>query len=542
MTYSVLLVDDEPIILSGIKYIIDWKAHGCEVVATARNGEQALALIDSLHPQIVMADIRMPVMDGLQLLKQCSEMYADVVFIMLTSLEEFLLVKEAMRYHAIEYLVKTELDETVLARALKAAIAEYERRSNASSYRLRDTLAEQQEGELAAKAITRVHKSGEMDRQTAHVLTKKGMLDSYALLSLAIIFPLDETEKAYTPQERERLCSWIGEVATKVLPTYAPKAMPITPALDAPMRFLWFCHDLDARRWKQHTPSLKEKLASAARMVTGLEVQVFATAIYSTSDALPACLQAMEEAYNRWYLHGDEQEYGTLDLDGVYAKVEQEISEQRVSGFSATIERISERIASRAHRKGQALWLVDGLLVAIEDSLATLEGDAKAHALLSPLKELRPYLAQRDDVLAFIAELEDLVVPLLGSASSEKLQIVGRAKGFIHAHVQQKIMLAEVADAAFVSAGYLSSLFKRIVGMSVVDYINECKVEEAKRLMNGGMGRINEIALTLGFENIYYFSKVFKRVVGMPPTQFLRQLKGERTRSTSTDPNAPPGG
>ncbi len=536
MTYSVLLVDDEPIILSGIKYIIDWKALGCEVVATARNGEQALALIDSLHPQIVIADIRMPVMDGLQLLKESSETHPEVVFIMLTSLEEFLLVKEAMRYHAIEYLVKTELDETVLARALETAIAEYERRSNASSYRLRDTLAEQQEGELAAQAIARVHKSGEMDRQTAHLLTKKGMLDSYALLSLAIIFPLDETEKAYNPQERGRLCSWIGEVATKVLPTYAPKAMPITPAVDAPMRFLWFCHDLDARRWKQHTPCLKEKLASAAKMVTGLDVQILTTAIYNTSDALPACLQAMEEAYDRWYLHGDDKEYCALDLDGVYTKVEQEIVAQRVSGFSAAIERISGRIATRPHRKGQALWLLDGLLATVEDSLSNLEGPAKAHALLAPLKEVRPYLAQRNDILAFIAELEDLVVPLLGAASSEKLQIVGRAKSYIQAHAQQKIMLAEVADAAFVSAGYLSSLFKRIVGMSVVDYINECKVEEAKRLMHGGMGRINEIALTLGFENIYYFSKVFKKVVGMPPTQFLRQLEGERSSPTSTDP------
>ena len=542
MSYTVLLVDDEPIILSGIKYIIDWKAHDCRVVATARNGEQALALIESLNPHIVIADIRMPVMDGLQLLKESGEAHPEIVFIMLTSLEEFRLVKEAMHYHAVEYLVKTELDETVLGRALQTAIAEYERRSNASSHRLRDTLAEQREGELASQAIARIHTSGEMDRETAHLLAKKGMLDSYALLSLAILFPLNETEKAYTCRERERLSSWVGEVADKVLSTYAPKALSIPPAVDAPMRFVWFCYDLEARRWQQHAPTLTEKLAGAARMVTGLEVSILATAVYSGGDSLPGCLDALEEAYDRWYLEGEEGAYSTLDLDGVYAKVDQEISDRRAAGFGATIERISGRIAGRPHRKGQALWLLDGLLITIEESLARQEGQHKAHALLAPLEEVRPYLARRSDVLAFVAELEDTVVPLLGAASSEKLEIVGRAKSYIQTHVRQRIMLQEVADAAFVSSGYLSSLFKRIVGQSVVDYINVCKVEEAKRLMHGGMGRINEIALALGFENIYYFSKVFKRVVGMPPTQFLRQLEGERTGATSTDPTPLQGG
>ncbi len=535
MTYRVLIVDDEPIILSGIKYILDWRAHGCEVVATARNGEQALALLDTARPQIVIADIRMPVMDGLELLQRASESHPNIVFIMLTSLEEFQLVKEAMRYHAIEYLLKTELDETVLVRALQAAIAEYENRSNASSHRLLGDLAEEQEGELIAQAIRRIHKSGEVDQETLHLLSKRGMLNAYALVSLAILFPADDEEKHYTLEDRKRLYLWVGEVASKVLPTSAPNFLEIPPPVDEPMRYLWFCYELDRRRWEQQTPSLIMKLTEAVAMVTGLEVALLVTPISFGRESLLNSLNVMEETYDRWYLAGDEGEVTSLGLEGVYTKIEREITGQQVSSFSATIKRIGERIGTRAHRKGQALWMLDGLLASIEGAIAVLEGSSKAHTLLHPFKEKRPYLTQRSDLLGFLGELEDMVLPLLGSASSEKLQIVSRAKQYIQSSVQKKIMLQDVADAAFVSAGYLSSLFKQITGQNVVDYINECKVEEAKRLMEGGMSRVSEMALALCFENIYYFSKVFKRVQGIPPTHYLRRLEAERASSTSTD-------
>lgn len=68
--YQVLLVDDEPIILSGIKFLINWEMFDCNIVGTARNGQQALEAFDKLHPDIVICDISMPVLSGIEVLKK----------------------------------------------------------------------------------------------------------------------------------------------------------------------------------------------------------------------------------------------------------------------------------------------------------------------------------------------------------------------------------------------------------------------------------------------------------------------------------------
>ena len=119
MEYRVLIADDEPIILSGIRHLIDWSKADAEIIGAAGNGEEAYAIIEREHPDIVITDIKMPVMDGLALAGRCSEEFPDIVFIILTSLEEFSLAKEAIGYGITDYLLKTELDGDRLMKALE---------------------------------------------------------------------------------------------------------------------------------------------------------------------------------------------------------------------------------------------------------------------------------------------------------------------------------------------------------------------------------------------------------------------------------------
>ena len=120
--FKVLLADDEPLVLIGIQGMVDWGSLGWEVVGTARNGSEALSLIGELHPDLVLCDIRMPVMDGLELAAKCRESdKALPVFIMLTSYEEFSYVKQSMKVGALDYLVKLELTPQSLEAALQRA-------------------------------------------------------------------------------------------------------------------------------------------------------------------------------------------------------------------------------------------------------------------------------------------------------------------------------------------------------------------------------------------------------------------------------------
>lgn len=101
--YKLLIVDDEPLVQVGLKSMLNWNTLHIEICGIAGNGQEALDLIARLKPHIVIADIRMPVMSGLDLVRKCREQTGELpVFIMLTSYEEFEYAREALRYHVAE--------------------------------------------------------------------------------------------------------------------------------------------------------------------------------------------------------------------------------------------------------------------------------------------------------------------------------------------------------------------------------------------------------------------------------------------------------
>ena len=91
---QLLIVDDEPLVQIGIRSMLNWESMGIEIAGTATNGRQAYDIILEKHPEIVITDIKMPIMDGMQLIKKCQSQEHPPLFILLTSYEEFALVTE----------------------------------------------------------------------------------------------------------------------------------------------------------------------------------------------------------------------------------------------------------------------------------------------------------------------------------------------------------------------------------------------------------------------------------------------------------------
>lgn len=117
---KLLIVDDEPLVQIGIKSMLNWADYGIEICGAAMNGAVALDMIEEYSPEIVIADIRMPIMNGLELAKTCRDTYGRIpLFIILTSYEEFELARQALAYEVVDYLIKLELDAQSLAKSIE---------------------------------------------------------------------------------------------------------------------------------------------------------------------------------------------------------------------------------------------------------------------------------------------------------------------------------------------------------------------------------------------------------------------------------------
>ena len=104
--YRVVLIDDENIILEGLKTVVKWQDYGCEVVGTANDAETGAALIRSLHPHILFADIRMPGTDGLTMLKNIRQEFPDLQVTILSGYSDFLYAQEAIRLGVTRFILK----------------------------------------------------------------------------------------------------------------------------------------------------------------------------------------------------------------------------------------------------------------------------------------------------------------------------------------------------------------------------------------------------------------------------------------------------
>lgn len=125
--YRVLIVEDEKVIRKGIIYVVDWAAFDCLVVGEAENGQQGLDMIEQLHPDIVITDVRMPLMDGLEMVQKGRERQ-DFETILLSAYDDFDYVQKALRLEACEYLLKP-VDNDGLNRAIERACRRTDRKN-----------------------------------------------------------------------------------------------------------------------------------------------------------------------------------------------------------------------------------------------------------------------------------------------------------------------------------------------------------------------------------------------------------------------------
>ena len=124
--YRILLVDDEKMELEALKNYIDWKTLGIDHVDTAKNGKAAYELVLDRQPDIVITDIQMPVMDGIDLAKKIYEWNRDIKIIFLTGYDDFAYIKEAFQVNAVNYILKPFSEESI-AEVIHRAIKQIEK-------------------------------------------------------------------------------------------------------------------------------------------------------------------------------------------------------------------------------------------------------------------------------------------------------------------------------------------------------------------------------------------------------------------------------
>lgn len=365
--YKVMIVDDETIILSGIKFLVDWEKIGCVISATARNGEDALEQIRKMPPDIVLADINMPVMDGITLLSKVSQEFPHIVFIMLTNLEEFELARKALQNRAVDYLLKSRLEASVLEEALERAKKERSQRARLTVADSEEFFQKKKQEEAANRALQEmILLKQREDDAAAAVLSDCGMLENYGYFYIPFDYSGMPDAGQMTKESRTELMRWIRELLQKTAENIY-RSRYVLVDTGQPDVLVMFVYQED--KWEERAAVFRKKLASTVKNITQADCQVLDTGRFFGRKDIGACWEAYQKIMECYYLgieasqwpFGEEAEYEPLGLQGIGLRLAQEIRRRSMRGVSQILDQAESAVRTTLHQKSQAIWLLNEL-------------------------------------------------------------------------------------------------------------------------------------------------------------------------------------
>ncbi|HHV32881.1 response regulator transcription factor [Caproiciproducens sp. LBM24188] len=530
---KLLLADDEPLVLVGLQSMLKWEDYDIEICGTAHNGGEALEMIQRYSPDLVIADIKMPLKSGLEVMKYCRETYGRLpLFILLTSFEEFQLVKEAISYQAVDYLIKLELTPETLAASIAKAVDLLRDLKKSEGVRQ----APEERGGMQAfydrffvRLLNNLFENREQYRMQR---TELGMDFSFEAYAVCYCEVLGINSAGMSDEKLVKLYSstirMVRETITKYMACY------IT-SLDMRHFSITFCLS------EQEVPTYCDVLKNVLEKTISIVYNYFNVRLicavgtkvddpFRLSESFYAARQifhsvsAQDPILFAERLGETANNTAVFDLSQYKDRLAKAYTELDGNALYTLITEIAESFRDSPARRLQAMDAACSLLYMAISMLP--DGEQTVSQIFADDREgFRSIYAKRttDEILAWILKFRDgLQEVLQNRKQSYKDRIVVEVQGYIRENLNKKLSLNEVAAVFGFSPNYLSQLFTRSAGCNFVEYITQEKIAAAKKMMADGNEKIYEIAEALGFESAFYFSKVFKKVEGCSPREYMK--------------------
>ncbi|SFB07677.1 two-component system, response regulator YesN [Cohnella sp. OV330] len=535
--FKLCVIDDIRSTVEVIKSKIPWSAYGIEVVGTAKNGQEGLALIRETRPDIIVTDIRMPKMDGLEMTRQIVDTLPRCKIVILSAYADFEYAKQAIKLGAFDFVKKPfaidELTRVVLD-ATKALEKEREldRQLRTMERQVQESLPllrQEYMGRLLRHALT----TEEAERYWTEM--QAGTVPaSFAVLLVEI----DDVAYSSAPTAEGELARFaVGHILAETL-----RQAGGLVCRDGPNEYACLipCGETDTARGVAET--CRASIAEHTVFSVSIGIGKLARSLGELPDAYKSAMAAL--AFRK-------REEGSPVFD--YASVRQADTARTPADRDKERELEKELLdALRVGDRERAYRALDAIFAEM-NRLAPLPDLAYERSLyyelaLIVLRSLREWVPQaivqpydrairgrsgqeQFTVQSFRQLLRDLCAD--GSAwiererASDSEKVIYRAIEYIRANLHLDLSIEHCARQMNLSGGYFASLFKKYVGTTFNQFVTGERIERAKQLLIDNY-QVQEIAESLGYEHRRYFSDVFKRVTGSTPSEFKDNYRKER--------------
>ncbi|MEK5398999.1 response regulator [Paenibacillus nitricinens] len=545
---KLLIAEDEDTIREGIVNMIDWKSHQIEVMGEAGNGSEALALMENEQPDLLLTDIRMPQMGGLELIEVARRRGYGFRSIILSGYNEFSYAKQAIALGVVDYVLKPCRPEEILKTVLKAKEL-IERQRNQEDEQLKRDRSWHKNAPLVKSQVLSqwiYHPPVPLERRQELIGELSMAIGSEGPQIGLVRFDFDSPSTGGTGQDFVLIrYAALNIISETLSPIYRGKIETFHDGNN----LLWIGSGIagtDPRKpyraplqLKEQIEQLQSNLEKYLKLSISIAVGSCRLNISEAHLSYKEALQAMESRF----LNGKGGVYFYTEGTGVVGGGPQEIG--ILDDPELHVLEDEMLVAVGAGSNELALDLLEKWLDRFRGNPGCLkqEVNIRATAFVVRLKRL----AQEKQVAGFewkqhlvnwmeqapqIETLEELstilnkVMQNVVEAFSKHRPLhrtVVTAMEIIRNKYNTNLTLEYVAKEAYVSNTYLSSLFRQELGVNFLDYLHQYRVEEAKKLLRQNL-KMYAVAKLVGYGEERHFSATFKKWTGLTPSQYQKGL------------------
>lgn len=456
-----IIVEDEYLVRMGLKMVINWEQYGFQIVGEASDGAEGIKLYQKFNPQLIITDIQMPGINGLEMMKEIRNQDKDVKFIVISAYDQFEYAKQAIEYGVLKYCLKGSLMDTEIIQILEEIRNEFSPHTIESNRYYND---------LEEKILKDYFHNLPFLRCFCFSKTNDKMVqkvnDYFTSVDIAYVYTI-----------KHQYVYWVigcsDNMRLQTLSTRIP--------LQKDLEFMGVSSEFEL--CKDYAKYINEAY--------------FANRIHVINEKNINFYEDIPEIYNA----------------GSIIKEVKKISELM------SMENYDEAISQLKYIQKSILEI--GSVYLFHKVIYKLIGVIAEYNVKIIEKTLYEELIDLDNYNEIFTKLVEYIKQecLENQKISEERKYVKKVKNYIGHHYQENVKIKELADLVHLSPNYLGKIFYMETKEHLSDYINHIRLEKAKSLLKSGIYPVGEIGIMVGIGDPYYFSKIFKKRYGISPKE-----------------------
>jgi len=525
---KLMIVDDEPLIIRSLKVAIPWEEYGIEIVGEARNGEIAIDLFKELKPDIVLSDIRMPSVDGMELMKSLFSITTDLIFILISGYGEFEYARIGLREGAFDYILKP-IDHDELELTIKKAVAQITQTRKQKSENDDLYLSLHHLSMLARERLYTQIMEGSFEITAANKWLEQNELDRRYFMLLISIDAYVQFQQMWSMNEQKLWFYVINNIVEEI--GQRDGALAVFPYHQGEWIILF-----SASHAKQ-AEQLAETIILDLKTYGKQNISIGISDIFEGLASLNACYQSAKEALIGRFYDGGQKVYRYERANHVDSQLFEKLRQEEkqllqdiklldINKALASVDRWGILLKESNAPQQQAEVMLLELLGIVRRQLELMQPNLSKSedAIYNDLK----LMSTIDELLTL---LKDQIKYWIQEASTEawtKEQTrasIERVKTFIEEYYQKNIGIDDAVDIADMSVSHFCYVFKQETSMTFLEYVTKVRMEKACYMLENTDIKVFQVAQLVGYHDAKYFSQVFRKMVGCKPSEYREQKK-----------------